>query len=338
MQRQIWYFLIFSQFTLTLTGQTTRHSASVYSTYRLPDVVQSPGSRMVLETVHFPTFGDECALELVTVGIGNGWGRISGMNVFGDREKAQRLEFNGSESYLVVGAFVFFERPAIVGDGTINCKIYSINPNNGGPLAIKGFSNSVKVSEVIPPDSLARATPFSFEAGVEVQLNEPLFFASIDFSNLYNAEDTLVILQTIPECGDGGDTWELFADGTTWTPISSSDSWEMNADFTISAVVDFNDPTSVDSYIAKSGLRIHPVYPNPVSGEVNLSYTIDESIQVLVQIFDQQGVEIKRLEPGLQQRGRHRLSVGTNQFSAGQYYYRITGGHNSITSRFQVVE
>ena len=338
MQNQIWCVLIFCLLPLTLTGQATRQSASIYSTFRLPDVQQSPNSRMVLETVNFPTFGDECASELVTVGLTNGWGRISGMNVFRDREKAQRLKFEGSDSYLVVGTLVFFEKPAIVGDGTINCKIYNVNPDNGAPFAIKGFSNSVKVSEVIPPDTTARATPFSFDAGVEVQLNEPMFFASIDFTNLYGTEDTLVILQTIPECGDGGDTWELFADGTTWTPISSSDSWEMNADFSISAVVDFNDPTGLDSYIAGRGLKIHPVFPNPASEEVILSYTIDQNIDVMVQIYDQQGLEIERLEPGLQTTGWHHLRVIVDHWPKGQYYYRISAGKAAIISRFQVVE
>ena len=191
MRKQFLCFLIFSLVPLALTGQYTRQADFAYPGFRLPDVDQSTDSRMVLETVNFPTFGDECALEMVTVGLNTGWGRISGMNVFGDREKAQRLKFTGSDSYLVIGVFVFFEKPAVVGDGTINCKIYSVNPDTGAPLAIKGFSNSVKVSEVIAPDSLARATPFTFDAGVEVLLNEPLFFASIDFSNLYNSEDTL---------------------------------------------------------------------------------------------------------------------------------------------------
>ena len=119
-----------------------------------------------------------------------------------------------------------------------------------------------------------------------------------------------MILQTVPECGDGGDTWELFADGTSWTPISSSDSWEMNADFLISAVVDFNDPTSLDSYIAEDGLKIHPVYPNPASGEVNLSYTIDQNKpSIVVLIYDQQGVQISRIDQGCQLPGRHDLPV-----------------------------
>jgi hypothetical protein len=40
--------------------------------------------RNVLETVYYPTFGDECARDLVTIGIEMGWGRVSGMNFFGD--------------------------------------------------------------------------------------------------------------------------------------------------------------------------------------------------------------------------------------------------------------
>jgi len=93
--------------------------------YKLSDYVAKKSKseigtlRSTQEEVFFPTFGDECTFDLVTVGIRNQWGRVSGMNGLGDREKAQLLTFEGSEAYRVVGAMVWFERPAIVGDGTL---------------------------------------------------------------------------------------------------------------------------------------------------------------------------------------------------------------------------
>lgn len=128
-------------------AQPARLIDQVYPVFPLPSIDDGT-SRSVFDTVLYPIFGDECALEAVTVGI-QGWGRISGMNVFGDLEKAQRLEFNGSENFTVVGALVYFEKPAIVGNSAVNCKIYSEHPTTGAPFATKGFSNAVKMSEIL---------------------------------------------------------------------------------------------------------------------------------------------------------------------------------------------
>ena len=92
--------------------------------------------RQVLETVHYPTFGDECAREVC-----HRWccwmGPCFWMNFLGDLEKAQRLEFNGSDQFVIVGAMVYFERTRTVGDGVINCKVYSSTPLPGPRLPLK---------------------------------------------------------------------------------------------------------------------------------------------------------------------------------------------------------
>lgn len=316
-----------------LYTQSDRRAGDLYSSVPLQKNMED-NIRGIIDTVYYPVFGDECALEAVTIGIENGWGRISGMNFFGDREKAQRLEFTGSETFLVTGALVFFEKAAIVGDGTINCKIYTVDPGSGGPLAIRGFSNSLKVSDVVAPDSVARATSFSFESGVEIQLDSPFFFVSVDLTNLYGSRDTLVILQTILDCGDGNNTWELFGDGITWTPISGADSWQINADFLMAAIVDFNDPTSLESYIAHQGIKIHPVFPNPASESVHLDYTLENTSIVNLEIYDNTGKLLQVFNQGTQLPGRYLFHFNIGSLPAGEYFYRIKAGDGSLTSRF----
>ncbi|MCB0689627.1 MAG: T9SS type A sorting domain-containing protein [Saprospiraceae bacterium] len=325
-------------FMIYTTGysQNNRLVAKVYPGYSLPSLMHND-ARNVLDTVFYPVHGDECTLEIVTIGI-QGWGRISGMNFFGDLEKAQRLQFDGSDNFTVVGALVFFEKPGIVGDGSVNCKVYSVDPTSGAPQAIKGFSNAVKMTEIMVPDSVPVPTYFSFEQGVDVNLSEPEFFVSVDFSKLYATRDTLVILQTIPECGDGGNTWELHNDGISWFPISSSFSWEINADFLINAVVDFNDPTSTSDYVSAGNLKIYPAYPNPVKSEVNLKFTINELSKVEVQVFDAAGSLIEEKSMGMMPQGDHELILNTSNYSNGTYLYRIKTTYASLVSRFEVAK
>lgn len=317
-------------------GQVSRSPGEIFPGYsNLGD--EKNVSRNVLDTVFYPVYGDECDLEKVTIGIQQGWGRISGMNFFGDLEKAQRLEFNATENFTVVGALVYFEKPAIVGNGAVNCKIYSVHPATGAPFAIKGFSNAVKMTEIIKPESVPVATPFSFEDGVEVNLTEPQFFVSVDFSNLYASRDTLVILQSIPECGDGNNTWELHNDGVSWYPISSSFSWELNSDFLIAAVVDFSDPTSTDDYIKIEDFMLHPAFPNPSANSITLNYSLKRKVSLKIQIYNQSGMFISGFDEVDGNPGRHSFEIDISQYSAGNYYYRIISNEGSITSRFTVL-
>lgn len=289
--------------------------------------------RNATDTAYYPTFGDECARDAITLGIEQAWGRISGMNAFGDLEKAQRLEFTTTTSYRVIGALVYFETPAIVGDGLVNCKIYSVSTQTSGPGNLLGFSNGIKLSDITPPDSMPRATAFSFEDGINVDLEESRFFLSVDFSSLYSTFDTLVLLQTITECGDGGNTWEQWVDGT-WVPINSLDSWQVNSDFMMSAIVEFDETTSNRDYISNQGIKLYPPFPNPARDRVTLSFSLDNSSPVILRIFDQKGGLIESIDLGLQNSGRNNYTLPTQHLASGYYIYQIKGNSGSISSRF----
>lgn len=315
-----------------LSAQSARSYDTIYPGY-LWSGVYDGNSRNVLDTVFYPVFGDECALEAVTVGI-EGWGRISGMNFFGDLEKAQLLEFQGSDQFQVVAALVFFEKPGIVGNSAVNCKIYDRNPETGAPRAVKGFSNAVRMTEIQFNESRPVATAFSFEDGVEVNLTESRFFVSVDLSNLYASRDTLVVLQTVPDCGDGSNTWELHNDGVSWYPISSFSTWGINADFLMTAVVDFNDPTNVNDYISSNDLRLYPASPNPVSDKVWFNFSLDTPNPVEISVFDQQGHLIHRSHKQFYPTGRHAHEYYTGDLPGGLYYYRLHTPGGTICSRF----
>jgi len=285
-----------------------------------------------MSDVFFPTHEDECSRELVTIGL-NGWGRVSGMNAFGDLEKAQRLRYEGTARYTVVGAFVFFERPSVVGDGSIHCKVYSVG-SDAAPFAIKGFSKSVRVSQIAVADSLPTPTYFAFDGGVDVILEEPAFFLSVDLANLYQTRDTVVVLQTNPECGLGSDTWDLFADGSTWAPISSSNSWEMNADYAINAVVDFDEPTNTQDYFSIGGLQLFPAYPTPSATEVRFNFSLDRPSSVEVRIFDVEGVQVDHLAPVPFGQGRNQINYQNQHLPAGTYIYQLKSENGAISSRF----
>ena len=305
----------------------------VYSTFPLSSLEEN--SRSTIENVYFPMFGDECTFDLVTLGVNNQWGRVSGMNGLGDLEKAQTLTFDGHDAYRIVGAMVWFERPAIVGDGTLICKIYTPHSDDGRPDRLIGQSDAIKSSEIIAPDdTMSYPTIFTFEHGAPILPDRPSFILSCDFSNLYSTFDTVVMLQTIDGCGDGGDSWELFSDGQTWTNIASSISWELNADFVMAAVVDFEDPTSDHAYIRKGDLQLYPPLPNPASDEIIIRFAARHDRSTHIKIFDQLGKLTRNINLGFLSVGDHRIAVQISDLTKGIYYYEVQLGTDRLLSRF----
>ncbi len=339
-----WYFVALLTCNLSAVGleAQTRSAGEVIARYQSGRFhLEDDHSRNINDTVYFPTFDDECALDWVTIGGCPGWGRVSGMNSFGDLEKAQRLTFEGSAKYRVVGAIFYFERPAIVGGGTINAKAYEINPVTRGPGRLIGFSRSLAVTNVIAPDTaagqpIALPTYVAFDDGVPVMVDSRQFYLSCDFSNLYATFDTLVLLQTEWECGDGGDSWELWADGFSWVSISSIDSWTANADFAMAAVVEFDVMTSSDDFLAANGLEIFPVLPNPVSGVAIVRFGLERPGALWVDVFDVNGRQVMVRQMGHMPAGRHEALLDLSVLMPGTYICVVRNQAARLATRLVV--
>ena len=183
--------------------------------------VASP--RGIMDTLIPAAFQDTCGLSVFSFTINGRWGFLAGTNEFGDREKAQRFSFDGASEFTVPEIWAFFAERSVVGDGNVVATVYD-DAGDGSPGTDLGSSSPVKTSELnIDPNSVL-ATVFTFDTPPTV--TTPQFFASIDLSALYPANDTLGLLISNDGCGDGADSWELFSDGTTWVTIDdATNSW-----------------------------------------------------------------------------------------------------------------
>lgn len=278
---------------------------------------------LVIDTIYHPAHGDECALHKVHVGLQGTWGRISGMNGLGDLEKGQTFTFDAKEKFQVVGVIVYFVEPRVVGNGIVNCKIYDTDPQTGAPTRLRGFSDGVRMDDIVRPDSVQPLpTIFTFESGVDVFPDNPEFIASVDFSTLYATQDTLVIWQTDFECGDGADTWELHNDGTSWVNMISPLSWESNFDLYMGVIIEFDQAVSSKELVGFDDLKISKVWPNPTSDQVTLSYTVRETSDVTVSCHDAAGKEVFRKKRRLIN-GLHREVIETGNWPEGQYMISV---------------
>ena len=295
-------------------------------------------ARFAQEIVEYPSSSNNCS---VNVGVSplasiNAWGFLEGTNEFGDLEKAQQLTFTGSAEYEVIGVLAFFAMPSIVGDGMIKAIIYDEDTTSGEPGDSLGESVSLSVSMLAVPDSFVNATVFQFLQTSSAKPMAENFFVSIDISQLYASADTLTLFSTAFGCGQGSDTWDRISDGTWFAVSDTINSWGLDLDYLINAVVEFDDPTSTDAYIANGGLRLHPAYPNPAQDEVFINYSLEQATAVSIEVYDLAGKRVESRALNKQDVGKHQTSIQTSRLLPGQYYYRVFTDHGQLSSRFIV--
>ncbi len=77
----------------------------------------------------------------------------------------------------------------------------------------------------------------------------------------------------------------------------------------------------------------HPlmIYPNPVTSEAKISYTLIDDYSVTISLYDMLGREVQRFITGVaQNKGEHSMALSINpSLSTGEYLISISGGKNS---------
>jgi len=85
------------------------------------------------------------------------------------------------------------------------------------------------------------------------------------------------------------------------------------------------------------------IFPNPFNPETTISFTLPESGNVSIEIFNIRGQRVRTLVNGNKERGRHSLTWnGTDDFGrsagSGVYLYRIIAGENTHTGRMMLLK
>lgn len=299
-------------------------------------------ARVATESVFAPTADEECGNEVVIYTLNNTWGTVAGMNGFMDIQKAQRLHFESSDVYDVIGIAAFVLSASAVVDGNLYMNVYSVNEDDGGPEEYLGTATPMLVSQLVLPgdDGILAPTVFQVPDDSVMQITQSSFYVSYDFSELYFTDDTVSVAQTNDMCGAEDDTWEqFFPDDTSdlaWGPVSST--WGLNFDLHVAAVVEFDDLVSADDFIASQDLKIYPASPNPARDYVQLNFEVDGRTDVTFEVFDVNGGRMYRTVREKVSLGRQAEIIDVSQFPAGSYYYRVATDKGEMMSRFLIGE
>ncbi len=293
--------------------------------------------RLDTTLVNPASFDDPCSDEVTSFRFNSVWGFLNGTNGFLDLAKAQRFDFNVTPTYSVIGALVYFADVIVVGDGGITVSVWDAD-QTGAPNNFLGFSDSLKVSELVPNLS-GTIQPTVFEFPEPVEVTTPQHFISVDLSSAYLTEDTLGILSTSLDCGEGISTWELLFTDTLgnvdWFSYDGSGlTEETNIDLIMSSIIVFDLASDLDPFIQNEGLTLFPAMPNPTTEEIVFKYALEKNQKIMLEIYHADGRIAQRENMGIRSFGEHLESVNVSHLPPGTYYYSIITEKARLASRF----
>jgi hypothetical protein len=80
------------------------------------------------------------------------------------------------------------------------------------------------------------------------------------------------------------------------------------------------------------------VYPNPVTDQINLKYTVNKNAVVTIKVMDLLGNEVITLFNQRQDTGDKSFSYNvTNKLASGFYFVRVVAGSESVIRRISVL-
>lgn len=275
------------------------------------------------DTLIPPAWNMPCGDSIFIYTFSTAKGYIFGNNSYGETQCAQRYNaVNGTISEILVQ---YGKKKGTTGITT--AKIYSVNPTTKAPQNDLGTSAVVTTASV----SITAYTSYVFSPSVSVSDG---FYAAVVLPT--TAGDTVGILSFKFGCSS--------SDSLSWLNLPGFGGWnsvtglfappDNNTDIVILPVGAVN--TGVNEY-SSGGLSLLGAYPNPANDFTNVSYRIDVSTDVSVEVFDLTGRVLESFSEKLLA-GTHTMKISSKDFSSGNYYYTIKAGAVKLTSKFVVVK
>jgi hypothetical protein len=93
-----------------------------------------------------------------------------------------------------------------------------------------------------------------------------------------------------------------------------------------------------ENNIGNNSFRLDQNYPNPLNSSTTISFSIPETSNVLLAVYDLAGKKVMDLLNGKQEKGTHVMSFDLRQLQTGIYSYRLDAGKLSETKKLIVIK
>jgi subtilisin family serine protease len=275
-------------------------------------------------------------------------GFVFGTNRYFDTAKATAFTLpDGNTTGTVTEVNIWFGYKK---DGLTN-ESYSIDIYNGnkesGPIGQPLASQNYLIKDI------DTGSNFNFDAGNVTKhvFSEPVtvgaeFIVAINFGT-YGATGigntgiigTKAVGQRVPEVWErwNNGSWHNMSDawfGQSSAPGTGTNGWYMWKEVGLSTSV------SVPREIADlpGEFRLDQNFPNPFNPATSIRYSLKESTEITLAVYDLLGRQVALLENGFREAGEHITRFHAFNLSSGIYFYRLTDGSNSEIRKMMLMK
>jgi len=283
---------------------------------------------------------------------------VAGNNCYGDKAKVQKFDsaYGVTTSNGTINALLLWYGGKVQSAGTATYSATVWNDNAGVPgtvlgsvpITISNIDTSLAAKHAIGPMSALKGVynvVATFSTAIAIPSNKK-FWAGITFT--YAAGDSAGLVTSYDyKAGDAGgltgdckeaknytfeqwsdNTWHSFNDGTT-------SSWGLDIAIAAYPVVSLNQSAVNEVSNTISELKN---YPNPANGSTTISYTLAQSSEVSLNIYDITGKKLMELNQGKQNSGNHIINMNVSSLSEGMYFYSLQTNDSKMTKMMSVVK
>lgn len=104
-----------------------------------------------------------------------------------------------------------------------------------------------------------------------------------------------------------------------------------NGDFEYSNIVEVNVNIPIKFEVSQN-------YPNPFNPVTNISFNLPEANNVTLYIFNAIGQQIKTINAGYKEAGKHTIEFDGSSLNSGVYFYKVEAGNNSMIRKMALIK
>lgn len=264
---------------------------------------------------------------------------------------AQAYSVPSGASYVVEGAIVSFgvAHNSVSGDPNSGVDIQLLSLE--GASAISGPTSTapdtIGPKTVLTSENLLITTIGSNQGMGVVTFGTPQtvtsdFAIGVDMSNLYTNGDTVAVIAD--NAGDAhvsrSNYWEQTINGTSsfWSVVAGFYTVQGGApldnNLAIFAIVDAGSAnTGSEESNFFQGIKLSQNFPNPAVGHTTITYELDKSSDVTLEIFDVTGKKVLTLNEGNRAAGSIHTVELNDELKPGTYFYSLNASGNRLTKR-----
>ncbi len=242
--------------------------------------------------------------------------------------------WNGGDSYEMGNMFYFptatnavsvnfvISRTTRTGS-IVSAKLYGSNL-----VDVKASSNPYTILASNKPTGIGyypKSITLPFTAPVALEADS-VYIAVIEFLNA-SGTDTVALAVGSDVFHPSQTSFLYDTPNSTWYTISSTPMVRLNVSNTL----------GINEFSSMNGTTLFQNQPNPFNKVSSINYEIEKSAAVSLNIYDVTGKKVAERNEGTQSSGKHVVNFNAENLSAGVYYYSLTVGENTTSSKKMVV-